>query len=760
MQVKKFPTDFICAGREFSTKESWVAAPLFRKKFHLSKEQYEKITDAQILIGVCGFYELYLNGQNVTKGMLAPYISALDDLIYYDQIKVKDQLKIGENVLGIWLGNGLRNNPGGSPWSFDKAVWRGSPCFAMELSIHLKDETDICICSDETFQTASSPILFDDYRIGEVYDANQEKEGWNLPEYDDSSWKAAVMVTPPEGEPVFCKADPIRKTGVYKAANITRFDQGWLFDFGFNSAGVTRLKLNGRPGQNIVLHHGEDISNGTLNVKSTTSDPNMETNVDVYICKGGHEEYQPRFTYHGFQYVYVEGLFDEQIREDTLVYVEFHSDIPERGNFTCSMDRANRIQEAARRSTLSNFQYFPNDCPQREKNGWTGDVALSAEHTLLNFEAERSYREWMHSVRKAQTQEGGLPGIIPTADWGYNDSCHGPAWDCVLTEVPYQIYQYRGNREIVLENCHAILSYIKYLDSKKRKNGLVVLEESGFGLGDWAQVGHDPMGIVDAPLEVVHTMTALDSGAKAEFLFKELGRETEWKFAKCLKEELREAARKEFLDPSTMLVKGNCQTSQTLGIALGLFREEEKKEAFERLLEMIHKAGNNMDVGVIGGRYLFHVLSEFGYNDLAFSMITKPDYPSYGNWIERGATTLWEEFQPEGGPIHSKNHHFWGDVSHWFISCVSGIQYGRKNGKAFLEIKPAFIEQLEWAEGWHQSPEGKIHVRWEKDQGEINLSLEIPVSLEGNILLPDGAVFEDGSKQRPVRSGKYPIIWK
>lgn len=751
-------TKFIAAGNSFSTRTSYVPAPLFRKQFTISPPEYNCLQSAELVICVCGLYEAYINGKNVTKGLLAPYFSALDQLRYYDRMDIKEQLREGENVIGVWLGNGLRNDPGGAPWGFDKASWRGSPCFSLKIYLRFKNGETRLISSDESFRTSPSPILFDDYRIGEVYDAAYEQEGWNLPAFDDSDWNTAIHVMPPKGELTLCTADPIRITAEHKPVRISRAKGGWLFDFGLNSTGVVRLKIDGRPGQRITLHHGECVQDGILNLQSTTSDPSMETNVDTYICRGGMAEYQPRFTYHGFQYVLAEGLLDEQVLEDTLTFVEFHSDIPERGDFTCSLGRANRIQEAARRSTASNFQYFPNDCPQREKNGWTGDAAISAEHTLLNFEAERSYQEWMRNVRKAQTQNGSLPGIVPTAGWGYGDSCHSPAWDCVLTEIPYQIYKYRGDSTVFFENEGAIFAYLQYLSARRRSDGLLIFEEDGFGLGDWAQVGHDPMGIVDAPLETVHTLMALDSCAKAEFLYREHRMEERALYAQCLKNGLREAARRELIDKDRLLVRGNCQTSQTLGLAFDVFEENERAAALQNLLAMIHEAGDRMDVGVIGGRYLFHVLSEFGYSDLAFFMIARPDYPSYGNWIERGATTLWEEFQPEDGPVHSRNHHFWGNVSHWFISCVAGIQYSRKNGKGCLNVRPAFIRELQWAEAWHRAPEGRISVRWESSGSGLKLLVTAPETLEGEIILPAGFSFSGGMKNRRLEGGTYEII--
>ena len=132
----------------------------------------------------------------------------------------------------------------------------------------------------------------------------------------------------------------------------------------------------------------------------------------------------------------VRGITEEQATEDLLTYVVMNSDIKERGDFSCSDPIANTLQEMARRSDLANFYYFPTDCPQREKNGWTADAALSAEQMLLNFEPEVSYREWLRNIRKAQNDEGMIPGIVPTDTWGYGKG-FGPAWDCILVYLPY-----------------------------------------------------------------------------------------------------------------------------------------------------------------------------------------------------------------------------------------------------------------------------------------------------------------------------------
>ena len=195
------------------------------------------------------------------------------------------------------------------------------------------------------------------------------------------------------------------------------------------------------------------------------------------------ETHLPIFTYHGFQYVLVKGITREQATEKLLTYLVMNSDIAERGGFACSDPVVNALQTFTRRSTLSNFYYFPTDCPHREKNGWTGDAALSAEHTLLNLAPETSYKEWLRNVREAQNERGAFPGIVPAAtDWSFG--WNGPAWDAVITCLPYFTYVYRGDKSILAENATSIFRYCNYLAENLNDKGLVEL-----GLGDWCPPG-------------------------------------------------------------------------------------------------------------------------------------------------------------------------------------------------------------------------------------------------------------------------------
>ena len=738
------PGNFIAAGTDYSTLTDFVPAPYFRKSFRLETVP----DDAKLVICGIGFYDLFINGEKITKGFLAPYISNPDDILYYDEYGIADLLSSGENVIGICLGNGLQNNPGGWVWDFDQALYRGAPQVAMELTMNFENEI-ITIVSDDSFKIHDSPIYFDDLRAGEYYDARMSTPKWNCPGFDDNKWEQAIKAPCPRGERKLCHAEPIVVTNEMLPTAITQVDGGYLYDFGVNTSGVCRLTISGEPGQVITLYHGEHLEDGKLNRANLFFVENDYIQKDIYICNGeGLEVYTPSFTFHGFQYVYATGLLPNQALPETLTYLEMSSDLKELGGFECSNTTVNALQRLTRRSTLSNFFYFPMDCPHREKNGWTADAALSAEHTLLNLSAEKSYREWLCNIRKAQRDDGALPGIVPTAGWGYEWG-NGPAWDCVIVWLPYYIYLYRGDKDILFENAHAIFRYLQYLSTKIQENGLLE-----FGLGDWCSAGR-VVSDYKSPLYFTDTVMGIDICEKAAYIFDVLGMNEHRDFARAIYKRLRLAAREKLIDTSAMIAEGACQTSQAMAIFFNIFDDAEKPEAFRVLLRILKQHDEHMDVGVLGGRVLFHVLAEFGEIDLALKMIIQPTFPSYGWWVEQGATTLWEVFLENR--TRSLNHHFWGDISHFFIRHIAGIHYNPCRDGQSVNIRPNFPEDLQFASGFHICPKGEISVCWERKGTEITLKASVPNELKGRIKVPYGYTFEGEMTVKDLQTGVYTI---
>lgn len=744
--------NFINAGNEYSTLEQHVPAPYFRKKFQIEK----KVVCASIQICGLGFYELHINGVDITKGYLAPYRSNHDHYIYMDEYNLQSHLTEGDNVIAIILGNGMQNAVGGYHWKFDQAPWRGAPQVSFELSLGYGDGTKEIIVSDETVKTTASPILFDDLFYGEYYDARKEIPGWDLADYDDSEWQFAKQATAPKGELRKVEAEPIVLKRELKPISIIQYNGGYIYDFGENTAGVCRLTIEQATlGQKILLQHFETMDDGKPHFDGIRfgyhgcEDLYQE---DIYYCAGRDKEVHiPRFTYHGFRYVYVTGVEAKQATPTLLTYLEFYSDIHSIGRFHCSDEMANKIQEITLRSDYSNFHYFPTDCPHREKAGWTADAALSAEQMLLNTTPEKSYREWMRNVYKALTPEGKLPGFVPTANGGYAWG-NGPAWDNVLVYVPYYTYKYRGDREILEECAGPLMQYLSYLSSRLREDNL-----AEFGLGDWCQAGRIGSDF-DTPLVVTDSIMSIDIARKAEFIYEVLGMKVPQEYAKNLGDRIQSAFCEKLVDKKTCIVKGDTQTTQAMAIYYGMFSGKAKKKAFKHLLKQIERENGHMATGVLGGRVIFRVLAENGESDLAYHMITRPDFPSYGNWVVRGSTTLWEHFLPEGARILSRNHQFWGDVSAWFYYYPGGLRFN-PSGKDIkhVDIEPCFIEALDNVTVAHQSPEGEILIKWERHKSNIQLDIKIPDNVYGNIKLPKGYQLMTGDIGCEVKTGIYIV---
>lgn len=739
---------FIKANDKYCSLKEHVPAPIFRRTFDLPDAPYS----ARLEIAVSGFYELYVNGENITVGLLAPYISNPDHLIYKDTYDIAPYLKAGKNAIAVILGNGFANQDVPS-WEFNVASFRAPLCLAFEAKISCKGG-DVVIYSDEDTKTAPSAILFDMYRFGVIYDAREEMEGFSLPEYDDSSWQSALVAEAPRGVITPSRAVPIRVREELAPISIERqsdfyclyykngapmkecyVKDGWVYDFGVNTAGACRLKIKGERGQKVTIRHAENLVDGrfdigsTITVKADTPDIIGYFQTDVYYLKGGEEEiFMPPFTYHGFRYALVEGITAEQATSDLLTYAVFNTVMPKRSNFECSDEVLNKLYEMTVCSDYSNFHHFPTDCPHREKNGWTGDASVSAHQLLLSFDCADALGVWLESARYAQRENGMLPGIIPTATWGYAWGS-GPAWDAAIINVPYYIYRYDGRTDVIRENADMIERYLHYISSRADFRGLIAC-----GLGDWCQPRADGAPI-SSPLEFTDSVQVLEMAGKSALMLDAIGRADGADFARSLEKKMRSAIKEHLIDKKNAIAAGACQTSQALAIRFGLFDKCDEERAYSALIDMIKAKDNHHDCGMIGLRHIFHVLFEGGDADLAIKMITRDDAPSYGNMIKLGGTALFESTVPNG-LNESQNHHFFGDILHLFIAKLVGIRVNPTlTDPKSAVIYPIIPSSVSHASASYDFPEGKLSVRWQKNADDaIRVEFSVPNGIKAQLV--------------------------
>jgi alpha-L-rhamnosidase len=694
-------------------------APMFRKAFSVDRN----IKSATLFISGLGYYEASLNGGKVGDHVLDPKFTRYDRRVLYVTHDVSPQVRRGDNVIGVMLGNGWYNYHTANAWDFDSAPWRARPKLLLQLELEFTDGTRRTVVSDESWRYATGPIRFDGMLNGDVYDARLERAGWDAPGYDDSAWEAARVAEAPKGALSAQMTQPIRVTGVLKPVRITQPKPGvFLYDLGQNIAGTARLAVTGPAGAEVKLQYGELLhGDGTLNQGNINSFCKTgECQTERYTLKGeGTEVWTSRFMYHGFQYVQVTGFPGEPALENLEALV-MHTDVDSVGSFECSNALLNRIQQATRWSYVNNLHGHPTDCPNREKNGWTGDAHLAAETGLYNFDVPAMYTQWMLDFQDEQKPTGELPGIVPTGGWGYAWG-NGPAWDSAYILIPWYLHQHHGDLRILARHYENMKRYVDYLTTRA-DNGIVSI-----GLGDWC-----PAETV-TPAKVTSTAYYYVDARIVARCAELLGRTDDAAKYTRLADSIRSAFNREFLDRNTKRYANGSQTALSCALYQGLVDPADREAVVAHLVAEVGRRNNHLDCGILGAKYLLHALSEHGRADLAYKVAAQTSFPSWGHWIEQGATTLWENWNGEG----THNHVMFGDVSAWFFNTLAGIRPDpAAPGFKRVIIKPAIVGDVTWVQCHHDSIHGRIVSNWKRDGASLTMEVTIPPNTTAEVHVP------------------------
>lgn len=730
---------WIAADAGFAIDLEVQPAPFLRKQIILDRD----VVSARAYVCGLGYYELRINGQKAGDSVLTPMFTRYDRTVLYDTIDVTSLLMRGDNAIGVILGNGWYNCFTREVWMFAEAPWRHRPKLLLQLHIELADGTHLVVASDTSWRVTTGPITFDSLRNGEHYDARKEMNGWDTPGYDDSAWKRASIIAPPGGSLRSSQMPPIRVTGTIRPVSVTEVSPGtFVYDLGQSISGWARITAEGPAGTEIVLRYGERLAaDGSLEraaIERFVRSGEFQT--DRYTMKGECKEtWEPRFTYHGFRYVEVTG-FPGTPTLDNLVGRVVHTDLEQRGVFECSNETLNSVQRCARWSTLTNYHGMPTDCPHREKNGWTGDAQVSAEQVLLNFDPATAYAKWLRDFRDVQRPSGQLPGIVPTGGWGYNWGS-GPAWDSAIVHIPWYVYLYTGDRTVIEEMYDSIRLYVDYMTE------MAVDHIVKFGLGDWCPPYERDPDHPKCPTVVTDTAYYYTNALLLSKMARLTGRsDDEQKYAR-LAEDIKQAFRDRFVDSSTGVVEGNCQTSMACALYQGLTSDDDRELVFERLVEQVELRERHIDCGILGAKYIMHALTENGRADLAYAIATQRTYPGWGHWIEQGATTLWESWSGDT----SLNHHMFSDVSAWFYKGLAGINPDESApGFKHVVIRPNPVSGLEWVRASHESMYGTVSSEWRVDEDRFELRVRIPVNCTATVVMPGEYCLSVTESGRPV----------
>ncbi len=727
--------------------QDYRPAPCFRKAF----TAYKSVKSARAYIAAAGLFELSMNGKKVTNEMLNPMYTRYDKRNLYSTFDVTNCIKSGENVIGIILGNGWYNHQSTAVWSFDKAVWRNRPRFILNIRVVYEDGSVATIFTDENWKTADSPVIQNNIYTAEHYDANKELLGWDASGFNDVSWSYALPVDAPSKNIVSQLMYPIRVKNRLKPIVIEKkSDSCYLFTFPKNLAGVVDLHVKGKKNSILQITQTElldkngnpDMSNIDYHYRPTNeSDPFQK---DIFVLSGRSDRFSPKFNYKGFQYAEVKSNEPIKLAGKDITALEMHSDVPEAGYIHSSNTTLNKIWEATNNSYLSNLFGYPTDCPQREKNGWTGDAHIAVETGLYNFDALTIYEKWMNDFRDEQRANGVLPCIIPTSVWGY-DWANGVDWTSAVAIIPWEIYRFYGDDHLLSMMYDPIKRYVNHIDSLC-PDGI-----TDWGLGDWIPVKSESNKELTTSL-YYYNATLILAKAAQHFDKKE-----DAEHYLSLSSKIRNAINSRFLNVETGIYCSGTQTELAAPLFWGVVPENLRAKVAENLYKKLVDNGFHLDVGLLGAKVLLNALSENGYSRAAYKVAVQETYPSWGYWIKNGATTLFENWRIDVTRDASRNHIMFGEISAWMYKCLGGL-FPDENYPGFKNfiLKPYFFPELSSFQMRHLSPYGWILTSWRRKNNQIVYNVEIPANSNATLFLPDK---QGNNKEIFLTAGKHRFVF-
>ena len=718
-------------------------APRFRKEFTLDR----KIVSARAYIAVAGLYELYLNGKKVGNHRLDPMYTRFDRRNLYVTYDITSHLHQGENAVGVLLGNGWYNHQSKAVWDFDRAPWRARPAFCMDVRIVYDDGTVQTVVSDTTWKTATGELILNSIYTGEHVDFNLEQKAWNRADFNDTKWSYACLRNAPSGNITAQQLQPIRNVKAFEAKTITKLDEkSYVLDFGQNMAGVTNLKIKGEKGTVVKLKHGErlsadghvDISNIDVYYRGDRVNEPFQT--DILILSGNEDEFMPKFNYKGFRYVEISASQPLNSEQFSLTAYFMHSDVAQKGKIEASNPLINKLQQAANNSYLSNLMGYPTDCPQREKNGWTGDGHFAIEAALYNFDAITVYEKWLADHRDEQRPDGVLPDIIPTGGWGYGTD-NGLDWTSTIAIIPWNLYLFYGDSKPLADCYENIKRYVDYVD-KNYPGGLTT-----FGRGDWVPVRTRSDKELTSSVYYYVDVTILANAAK---LFD---RKEDEQHYSALAEKIKNAVNDKFLKKETGIYASGSQTELSVPLYWKIVPEELIAKVAKHLAVKVEENNFHLDVGVLGAKAILNALSENGYAETAYKLAVQNTYPSWGWWIENGATTLLENWDLKATRDISDNHMMFGEIGAWFYKGIGGIfPDPHQPGFKHIILRPNFPGELNDFKAQHQSPYGWIISEWKREGNKLKYTVVIPPNTTATLYLPEGI---KGKKVINLKAGTY-----
>lgn len=770
------PTDWQAqwVGSAFASgPRSTFPVPYLRKTFMLPAD----VASARLYVTALGLFECSINGQRVGEDVFAPGWTDYHKRVQYASYDVTSLLQRGDNALGAVLGDG---------WAVGYIGWVhrqnyvDRPQLLAQLEITLTDGSRHTVVSDASWTYHFGPITHSDFLMGEAYDARKEQLGWDTPGFSPPGALPVETFSHPDLRIVALNGPTVRR--INELAPVGEpLDRGglgrkrYVFDLGQNMVGWVRFKGAAGAGTTVTLRFAEvvnpDGSLYTTNLRSAHA-------TDYYTFKGGGEEvWEPKFTFHGFRYVEVEG-YTGDVTRDTITGIVLHSEMEQTGSFECSDPMLNQLQHNILWGQKGNFVDVPTDCPQRdERLGWTGDIQVFVRTAAFNMNVAGFMTKWAHDVTDAQNPDGSIPSVVPYAAKVPTDG--GPAWADAAIICPWTIYLCYGDIRILEQSYETMTRFMDFLLETSPGYIRCAQDYEGWpGFGDWLSIN------ASTPRDLIGTaFLAYDANLMAQIAHVLGNTEDETKFRQLFNDVKKAFAdhylagsqlpvvaakpsiMRKAMDEADALSRGNLksvdyghipsqvfntnlfvptQTAYILALHFDLLANELRSTAAAELVADIERRGMHLSTGFVGSPYLPHVLSENGRGDIAYALLLQKGWPSWLYAVTQGATTIWERWDGwtddngfQDAAMNSFNHYAYGAIGAWLYNTVAGIEIdATQPGYKHIIVRPQPGGELTRATARLKTLYGEVVSEWKIERQGFSLTVVVPANTTATVHLP------------------------
>ncbi len=710
------------------TEHRRLAARMLRKEFNLTK----KIEKAYAYVCGVGFYDMYVNGKLVNNQLMNPALSGYNKRLLYSCFDVSEQLKNGGNAIGIVLGNGRFFAPRKKvPVPMHNY---GYPRALMQLNIRYTDGTKQTIITNEQWKaTSDGPIRANNEYDGEEYDARMEMPGWCNNGFNDSQWKTAEILEAPGGAMESMLVEPIRITDVLQPKKILQPKPGiWMIDFGQAFYGSVRLKVSGPSGTVVKMHSSFNIlPDGTLKYQNDRSALNM----DIYTLKGsGTENWHPRFKGNAIRWVQVEGFPGTPALENFEGLV-MHTDFEHTGNFESSNALLNRVYLNAVWGTRMQNRSLPMEPDRDERMPWSGHPAKTSESEGWVFNVKNFYDHFLHNYRAHQADDGSLQEILPPY-WTFNSK--GILWPSVATIIPDWMYNFYGDEEILRTNYSMMKHFVAFTVKTYLKPDYTT---DKCDYGDWVNALNMGGSGEETPKALLGTAYLYNNCRIVQRAAKILGYQNDEQAFKELADKIDVAFNQRFLDKQTGMYESGSQCAYVLPLAFGLVPKEQYEKVVNNLVkDIIVTRRGHTSVGLIGMQWQMQVLTNIGKPEVAYTIATQTDLPSWGYMISKGATTSWELWNSDttGPGMNGESQKILsGNFEAWCYQTLAGINYDvAQPGFRHIILKPEPVGDLKFVKGSFKSLYGIIRSEWEIKNDFFEWKFSVPPNTKATVYVP------------------------